>query len=170
MDYTLHRVRADDWRQCRSLRLQMLRDTPLAYLETVEEALQYPDSEWQFRSSRSASTGNIGVATVGPDGTWVGAMNGFLPERGTAKLVGVWLHPGHRGPAGGVAGLMLDEIVRWAREDAAASRLALLIHEDNHRAIAFYRRSRFVLSGRTEPYPLDECSSELETELTLDPS
>ncbi|GAA3837126.1 GNAT family N-acetyltransferase [Streptomyces phyllanthi] len=170
MDYTLHRVRADDWRQCRSIRLQMLEDTPLAYLETVEEALRHPESEWRFRASRSAGPGNIGVAAAGPDGTWVGTMSGFLSAPGTAKLVSVWLHPGHRGPEGGAAGLMLDEIVRWAREDNAADRLVLLVHEDNHRAIAFYRRSGFTPTGHTEPYPLDESSSEIEMELPLRPA
>ncbi|MFF9502976.1 GNAT family N-acetyltransferase [Streptomyces sp. NPDC014656] len=167
MDYTLHRVQAEDWPAYRAIRLEMIRDTPLAYLETIEDALGHPDSEWRFRTTRSASPGNIGVAAVGPEGTWVGVMNGFLPARDTAKLVGVWLHPDHRGPAGGVAALMLDEIVRWAREETAAERLVLLVHEENRRAIAFYRRGGFVPTGHEEPYPLDESQRELEMALPL---
>ncbi|MFB7341099.1 GNAT family N-acetyltransferase [Streptomyces hydrogenans] len=167
MDYTLHRVRAEDWPAYREIRLAMIRDTPLAYLETIDDALGHPDSEWRFRTTRAAGPGNIGVAAVDPEGSWVGVMNGFLPAPDTAKLVGVWLRPDHRGPAGGVAALMLDEIVRWAREETAAERLVLLVHEENRRAIGFYRRSGFVATGHEEPYPLDESRRELEMELNL---
>lgn len=168
MDHHLHRVRAEDWRRYRELRLQMLLDTPQAYLETHQEALEYPDTEWKFRTGRSASEGNIGVAALDDDGIWVGAMNGFLPEPGTAKLVGVWLHPDHRGPEGGAAAMMLEEVVRWAREETAAERLVLLVHEDNRRAIAFYRRHGFTTTGHTVPYPLEKSSRELEMALALD--
>ncbi|MFF9199685.1 GNAT family N-acetyltransferase [Streptomyces sp. SBR177] len=167
MDYTLHRVRAEDWADYRAIRLAMLRDTPLAYLETVDDALGHPETEWRFRTTRAASPGNIGVAAVDPEGSWVGVMNGFLPSSDTAKLVGVWLHPDHRGPAGGVAALMLDEIVRWARDETAAERLVLLVHEENRRAIGFYRRSGFVPTGHEEPYPLNESQRELEMALPL---
>ncbi|MFC3297992.1 hypothetical protein ACFOD2_17610 [Clavibacter michiganensis subsp. insidiosus] len=34
----IRRVRAEDWREYRTLRLVMLEDTPLAYLETLETA------------------------------------------------------------------------------------------------------------------------------------
>ncbi|MFB7579359.1 GNAT family N-acetyltransferase [Streptomyces hydrogenans] len=167
MDYTLHRVRAEDWPVYRAMRLAMIRDTPLAYLETIDDALGHPDSEWRFRTTRAAGPGNISVAAVCPEGSWVGVMNGFLPTPDTAKLVGVWLHPDHRGPAGGAAALMLDEIVRWAREETAAERLVLLVHEENRRAIGFYRRSGFVATGHEEPYPLDESQRELEMVLPL---
>ncbi|MFF7778203.1 GNAT family N-acetyltransferase [Streptomyces tanashiensis] len=58
--------------------------------------------------------------------------------------------------------LMLDEIVRWAHEETTAERLVLLVHEDNHRAIAFYRRSGFVPTGYEEPYPLNDSQREVE--------
>ncbi|BAU83928.1 acetyltransferase [Streptomyces laurentii] len=170
LDYSLHRLQPEDWPAYRAIRLAMLRDTPLAYLETVDDALALPESEWRFRTTRAAGPGNVGVAAVGPDGAWVGVMNGFLPAPDTAKLVGVWLEPGHRGAGGTGAGLaarMLDEVVRWAREETGAKRLTLLVHEENGRAIGFYRRSGFVLTGRTERYPLDVRQSELEMVLGL---
>ncbi|MEU8834878.1 N-acetyltransferase [Streptomyces sp900116325] len=168
MEYRLHRVRAEDWQHGRAIRLQMLRDTPAAYLETFEEALAHPDSEWQFRATRSAGPGNIGVAAVDGSGIWVGTMSGFLPEPGIAKLVSVWLHPDHRGSGAGVAALMLDAVIRWARDEEKAKQLVLLVHEDNRRAIAFYERAGFSYTGRTEPYPLDESKQELEMELPLE--
>ncbi|XIE81082.1 hypothetical protein AB6O49_30810 [Streptomyces sp. SBR177] len=54
----------------------------------------------------------------------------------SAKLVGVRLHPDHRGPAGGAAVLMPDKIVRGARGETAAERLVLLVHEGNRRALS----------------------------------
>lgn len=167
MDYQLHRVRARDWREFRTIRLEMLRDTPSAYLETLEAAREHPDGEWRFRADRASGHGNIAVAAVDREGAWVGTMSGFLPRPEEAKLVGVWLHPAHRG-RGGAAALMLGEIVRWAREEGAG-RLVLLVHEDNHRALAFYRRHGFATTGRSVPYPLDETRRELEMTLPLAP-
>jgi ribosomal protein S18 acetylase RimI-like enzyme len=53
----------------------------------------------------------------------------------------------------------------WARGEGNA--LTLLVHEDNDRAIAFYRRRGYELTGRTVPYNLDPSKNELEMRRTL---
>jgi RimJ/RimL family protein N-acetyltransferase len=60
---------------------------------------------------------------------------------------------------------MVDDVCRWAREEAGVHRLHLYVHEDNVRARAFYRRYGFVETGATMPYDLDPAKLEIEMEL-----
>lgn len=158
MKYRVHRVRAEDWTRIKALRLAALADTPAAFVERYEDAATFPDAEWQFRAERAARDTNMQVLAAGSDGEWVGMMSAFIPEDEPrrAKLVGVWVHPDHRGRAAGVARLLLDTVLDWARDEVGVDRIDLQVTETNTRAIAFYLRSGFVRNGKDEPYPLDE--------------
>ncbi|MDY0813862.1 GNAT family N-acetyltransferase [Kitasatospora purpeofusca] len=172
MTYRIERIgRTDtDWERMREVRLAQLLDTPMAFLETYGTALAHGDEEWHSRIRRVNEPGSVGLAAVHDDGAgageWVGTMIGFTPEPGTALLVGVWVHPEHRGRERGVTDTMLDAIIAWARE-TGARRLLLTVHEDNARAAAFYRRRGFEFTGGTKPYPLDPAARELEMALPL---
>ena len=156
----------DDWRQLRALRLEMLRDTPVAYLETVQRAEALGPGEWSFRAARCQHSGSLGVAAVEDDtGQWVGTMSAHLAGPAVANLVTVYVTPAHRGT--GVADLLLDSVLSWAARQDDVRTLALLVHEQNGRAAAFYARRGFRASGRSEPYPLDPSQRELEMVLPL---
>ncbi|MFC1420831.1 GNAT family N-acetyltransferase [Streptacidiphilus cavernicola] len=175
--YRIDRVRPEDASRTRAIRLQMLQDTPLAYLETYQDALAHPAEEWAFRAARCTRPGNTGyVAVDEATGDWVGAMNAYVPgdpgdpaaAGDLAWLVGVWVHPGHRGAKAGATDALLDAVLRWARDEAKVGRLLLEVHEANARAIAFYERHGFTRTGNTVPYPLDPTANELEMERILD--
>ena len=173
MSYRVHRVTADDWQRIKTLRLAALADTPIAFVERYEDAAQAPDAEWQFRAERAARATNLQVLAATDDGEWVGMMSAFIPEDAEpdqAKLVGVWVHPDHRGQSAGVAELLLDAVINWARDEVAVDRLDLQVTETNRRAIAFYLRNGFVPNGRDEPYPLDESLTELGMSRALAPA
>jgi ribosomal protein S18 acetylase RimI-like enzyme len=169
MSYRVHRVTAGDWRQFKALRLAALADTPIAFVERYVDAEVAPDTEWQFRAERAARDTNVQVLAATEAGEWVGMMSAFIPEDGPrrAKLVGVWVHPDHRGRSAGVAELLLDAVINWARDEVAVDRLDLQVTETNQRAIAFYLRNGFVRNGRDEPYPLDRSLIELGMSRTL---
>lgn len=168
-DVAVRQVRLEDWARLRDLRLEMLADTPLAYLETLEQARAKPDADWRQRARRGAGlAGGAPTATFvaeQPDGRWVGQMAGYLDAPGSAMLVAVYVAPAARGRAAGVADALLDAVVGWATGHARL--LRLLVHEDNGRARAFYRRRGFTETGRTEPYELDPTAREIEMALPL---
>ena len=43
--FSIRRTVESDWRQIRDLRVEMIRDTPTAYAETLEEALGHDEVE-----------------------------------------------------------------------------------------------------------------------------
>ncbi|MGW6917714.1 GNAT family N-acetyltransferase [Kitasatospora sp. NPDC054939] len=163
MAYRYERIRPGDWERLRAVRLEQLQDTPMAFMETYSTALAHGDEEWRFRAIRVNEPGCVGLVAVdGATGEWVGTMLAMTPEPGTAVLMGVWVHPDHRGRARGVTDGLLDAVTAWARGDGGADRMVLRVHEQNERAQAFYRRRGFAFTGGSEPYRLDPSALELE--------
>jgi GNAT superfamily N-acetyltransferase len=156
--FTIRSPDEEDWREVRDLRLEMLADTPIAYLETLETARRHDESHWR-RRARPRTDGGITVVAVTDDGRWVGTMAG-MPGIGGPTLVGVYVSPGFRGRRAGVTDALLDAVEAWAREHADVLRLE--VNELNARARVAYEQRGFVLTGRTSPYPLDPPSLELE--------
>lgn len=168
----VRRVVEDDWARLRAVRLEMLADTPLAYLETVADAEARTEAEWRFRARRGSSgPQNLGLAAedaagdAAGEGRWVGYLACFVDVPGQGHVVSVYVAPSHRG--GGLAASMLDAVVSWSRDEARLDRLHLYVHEHNGRARAFYRRYGFTETGRTMPYDLDPSTVEVEMALLL---
>jgi GNAT superfamily N-acetyltransferase len=155
--FTVREIEERDWVRLRALRLEMLEDTPIAYLETLATAQTHTVSHWQ-RLARGRP-GGVKLAAELDDGRWVGTMGGILAE-GTPTLVAVYVAPDVRGSRAGVTDALLAGIERWAAQHG--DQLRLEVNELNGRAIEAYRRRGFVMTGRTTPYPLDPPSLELE--------
>jgi GNAT superfamily N-acetyltransferase len=92
-------------------------------------------------------------------------MSAYLAGPEVANLVTVYVAPAHRGT--GVTDLLLDSVLSWVARQDGVRTLALLVHEQNGRAAAFYARRGFRASGRTEAYPLDPSQRELEMVLPI---
>jgi GNAT superfamily N-acetyltransferase len=164
--YVVRAIRAEEWPAVKALRLLSLQDpvAHLAFMETYDEALAKPDSFWQERAAGSAEGAADAqqFVAVGPDGEWVGTVTVLLEEAGTkdwagfpverrqGHVVGVYVRPEHRGC--GLTEVLFDEALEWAWS-RGVERVRLIVHEDNGRAQAFYRKSGFAPSGVTVPLP-----------------
>ncbi|MCG2624874.1 GNAT family N-acetyltransferase [Arthrobacter sp. I2-34] len=154
-----------DWQVWRDLRLLMLADYPIAFTESLAQAGQNTDAQWRESASRSTGKNSVSVLASDPaeDGQAVGTMSCYVEEDGTAWLAAVWVAPAYRGS--GLAARLLAEILGWVREESGAKILKLGVHEDNLRALAFYRRHGFIDRGEREPYLLDAARQEIILEL-----
>src|SRR3954454_15649917 len=116
MTVTVRRVTEDDWMRLRTVRREMLADTPQAYLETVADADARTEADWQFRALRGSS-GPTDLALAADDPAvpdrWVGYLACFVAAPGQANVVSVYVTPSHRGT--GLAGQMISCGVGWAR-------------------------------------------------------
>jgi RimJ/RimL family protein N-acetyltransferase len=164
----VRRVVEQDWAALRAVRLEMLADSPSAYLETVADAEARTEDEWRFRARRgSGGPTDLAIAAEAADdpGRWAAYMACFLDAPDRAHLVSVYVAPAHRGT--GLAARMVDVVRTWARDEAGVSRLHLYVHEDNRRARAFYRRLGFAETGAWLPYELVPSERDLEMDLAL---
>jgi ribosomal protein S18 acetylase RimI-like enzyme len=168
MGYEVRRMRVDDWPEYRRLRLEALKDSPLAFVEQYDESVAQPDEFWQRRVERNAlSDQHAGFVAVTPDG-FVGKAGCFVEseftDRVSVHIVGVYVTPQWRGSGRGVATALLGAAIGWAREHVHADRIRLYVLDGNGRAAAFYRRLGFVATGGTMAYPPDPSYTELEME------
>ena len=173
--YVVRAIRAEEWPAVKALRLLSLQDpvAHLAFLETYDEAVAKPDSFWQERAAGGAEGAGVRqFVAEGPNGEWVGTVTVLLEEAGTkdwagfpverrqGHVVGVYVRPEHRGC--GLTEVLFDEALEWAWS-LGVERVRLIVHEDNGRAQAFYRRVGFRPSGVTVPLPgSDGVEQELE--------
>ncbi|HTL39857.1 MAG TPA: GNAT family N-acetyltransferase [Pseudolysinimonas sp.] len=167
----------DDWELVRELRLRMVLDTPIAFLETADQVREATEEEWRSRVTRSLAPGSTRYIAVAPDGRWVGCMSAFLsdgeppyvvdPQPGPtrANLVGVFVDPVWRGDAG-VADALLVSVSTWVREQDL-DRLYLHVGEANLRARRFYAKKGFQETGVVVAVPQQPGVGEVEMLLTL---
>lgn len=165
-DCVVRRIRADEWREFKELRLEALLDSPLAFVEQYATSVAAPDEFWQDRVRRGAAGSDRCVFVAESAGRLVGKTGCFIEPEITdhvsAHIVGVYLTAAQRG--GGIADRLFTAVVGWAREEAKADRVRLFVAEGNPRATAFYQRIGFALTGLSMPYPPDESLIEFEME------
>jgi len=155
MEFVVRRIQSDEWEPFRRLRLEALKDSPLAFVEQYEESLDEPEEFWRNRVHLNATEDDRTTVVVVHDGRFIGKATCFVDPQVTdgraAHLVGVYVTPTARGT--GVAEAVVGAALRWAYEEAGADRVRLFVMETNERAAAFYRRLGFERTGHTMAYP-----------------
>ena len=148
--HPIRRIRADEWRELKDIRLRALADAPEAFGTTLAETIAQTDEDWQQRviSSASGDTRYVAVATTGK--RWVGLAGGIFDDDkfGRAQLVSVWVDPSVR--RSGLATKLVEAISDWARGRGART-LQLWVTENNEPAKNLYRRLSFVETAESEP-------------------
>jgi ribosomal protein S18 acetylase RimI-like enzyme len=168
MGVRIRPVRSEEWEKVRDLRLEALKDTPIAFGERYEDAVRLSADEWRARTARSVQ----GQSTTkwvaeAADGRWVGTMTGYRDGTRDGWVLAVYVAPDFRGRAAGVADRLLDAVLDWGRNEARVARLVLEVREDNEAARRFYTRRGFAETGNVQPYPLDPAFKEIEMSLQL---
>ncbi|WP_238324967.1 GNAT family N-acetyltransferase [Paenarthrobacter nicotinovorans] len=169
----IRRLHSSDWQLLREVRLEMLADTPMAYIESLESARRQTDTQWRERAAAMSGDNSLTlVADAGHEGSNFCALMRVVlkhpqsPEKPLqAMLISVYVAPRLRGL--GLADELLNEACKAAGEELGAQTIELGVHEDNARALAFYRRHGFEATGASRVYPQDTSKRELTMERRL---
>ncbi|MGE9807378.1 MULTISPECIES: GNAT family N-acetyltransferase [unclassified Janibacter] len=130
-DITVRALTEDEWETYRDVRLAALRESPEAFVATVDEEAAYDEDLWRTRMARSqrllaqVDKAPVGVVSIGRTD---------VEEDRTAELFGLWVHPEWRGKS------VAATLVRRGAEEAhnaGLERLAYWVGSDNGRAVAF---------------------------------
>ncbi|HEY2949161.1 MAG TPA: GNAT family N-acetyltransferase [Micromonosporaceae bacterium] len=151
-EWTVRRVRAEDAARMRALRLEMLADTPLAFLETLADAAARPHEEYRARVARTAIGGSVAQFIAEVDGRFVGHAGGIAaPQESRLTVIfAVYITPEYRGT--GLLADLVDAVAAWSR-DAGRPELLLEVVTGNERARRAYERLGFVDTGVRAPHP-----------------
>jgi GNAT superfamily N-acetyltransferase len=160
---TVHRVTPADAARMRALRLEMLADSPLAFLETLAQAAARPHEDYRRRIIQASTGRQLAqfIADPHPTARLIGHAGGtVLPEEPNLTIVfAVYVTPARRG-TGVLAGLV-EAVADWSR-DCGRPELMLEVVVGNDRAVRAYERLGFVDTGVRVPHPVVPTLTELQ--------
>jgi ribosomal protein S18 acetylase RimI-like enzyme len=151
-DVKVRRVTAEDGARMRAIRLEMLADSPLAFLERIDEAAARPHAELHARAAERAGSAENAAFLAEAGRRVVGHAGGWAPP-GSADLTmiyAVYVTPAYRGT--GVLDRLVEAVAAWSR-DGGRPTLGLEVVVGNYRAIRAYERLGFTDTGKRAPHP-----------------
>ncbi|WBB55335.1 GNAT family N-acetyltransferase [Verrucosispora sp. WMMD573] len=148
----IRRVEPPDAARMRALRLEMLADAPLAFLETIAEAAARPHAEYAARVAQVSAGPGTAQFVADPGGRLVGHAGGMAhpAEPGVTVLYAVYITPSWRGT--GLLADLVDGVAAWSRA-CRRNELMLEVVVGNDRAYRAYQRLGFVDTGVRLPHP-----------------
>lgn len=146
----------------RALRLEMLADSPLAFLETLAQAAERSHASYRQRvvqASRGDSLAQF-VADPGEGERLIGHAGGTISPDfpGETVIFAVYVTPAHRG--GKVVADLIEAVAAWS---AALGRPNTLLEVvvGNNRALRAYEKLGFTDTGERVPHPVIPALTEL---------
>jgi RimJ/RimL family protein N-acetyltransferase len=158
---TVHRVTPADAARMRALRLEMLADSPLAFLETLAQAAARPHEDYRRRIIQASTGRELAQFVADPGGRLIGHAGGtVLPEEPDVTVVfAVYITPARRGS--GVLDDLVEAVAEWSRT-VGRPELMLEVVVGNERAVRAYERLGFVDTGIRVPHPVIPALTELQ--------
>jgi ribosomal protein S18 acetylase RimI-like enzyme len=160
---TLHRVRPEDWRSHRDLRLEMLLDAPDAFWTQHADVVDLDEAGWR---DRIASVHHVQARIDGVPVGSAGLYEDPYDPPGTATLVAMYVTP--RGRGRGVGRRLVEAVLAEAAA-RGSERVVLEVTSHNASAIALYEGMGFRLTGQSRPHPRRADLLELDMERDLRP-
>jgi ribosomal protein S18 acetylase RimI-like enzyme len=160
----IRRIRSNEWRELRELRLRALLDSPDAFGATHEQEANDHEDEWRTWT-RQGAEGGLGFTAVAAEGDrWVGMAVGapHLDHPGDVGLFAMWVDPTVRGL--GVGRALVDEVLDWARY-TGFSLIRLRVTVSNGAAVRLYVASGFL--DTKDRAPLREGSDVITMTMTM---
>jgi RimJ/RimL family protein N-acetyltransferase len=160
--WRVRRVTVADAARMRALRLEMLADAPLAFLETLAQAAARPHEAYRQRIAGSAAGDRVAQFVADPGGRarLIGHAGGtVLPELPDETVVfAVYVTPAHRG--GKVLADLVEAVAAWSAA-GGRHRLMLEVVCGNGRAVRAYEKLGFEDTGERVPHPVHPALTEM---------
>ena len=149
---TIRRVSGEDAAAAWALHLEMLADTPLAYIMTLAECAGQGFAAFAARTARGAAGGHDATFVAESGRRLVASAGGYAHpgEPGCTVLYVVYVTPAHRGT--GVLAELVDAIAGWSRAHDR-DRLELDVVIGNARAARAYDKLGFEKAGGPIAHP-----------------
>lgn len=160
--WTVRRITETDAGRMRALRLEMLADSPLAYLETLAQAASRSHEGYRQRIGMAAEGPQLSQFIADPgDGPLIGHAGGTeIPEDPRVTIVfSVYLTPQHRG--GKVLASLVEAVADWSTR-AGRNELMLEVVVGNGRAVRAYEKLGFEDTGVRLPHPTVPVMTQLQ--------
>lgn len=146
MKQRIESLNPNQWETYKAVRLRALADTPNAFGSTLEEEIEYSESDWRSRLQGTDCRTFLALSEKEvPTGVVVGITND-----GNAGLVSMWVAPEERKK--GIGRALIDAVINWAKENDF-SEILLDVADENLAAIRLYESKGFTRTGTSGTLP-----------------
>lgn len=145
---TVRRIRADEWKSYREIRLRSLQSDPLAFGSTYARELAYEDSLWMDRVDKAATSQTQAMWIALGGGNLLGT-SGVFGHDSVFHLYGVWVDPAWRGKH--IGSRLVDAALGWITTNHPDSPIKLDVNPSAGTAMRLYLSRGFELTGEEEP-------------------
>ncbi len=123
------------------MRLESLKQSPLAFGSAFEEEAALGEGEWKKRMK------NVDFAMTGrlPVGMIVCSFNKEVKFRHTAEIFGFYVRTGYRGK--GVGAALLDHALRLVKDNRGIVKVRLYVNRRQSAALRMYKKAGFAVVG-----------------------
>ena len=141
MEITIDRLPEDEWAKYKEIRLEALKNDPIAFGSSFEEEINRPESHWRNRT--------IGAVYAFYDDKIVGLMSYKDEDRLKTKhksgIYSVYVRPEFRGK--GVGKKLLGETLRIIKENKEIIKVNLTVNPLQRSAVKLYESFGFKAVG-----------------------
>ena len=129
------------WEECRDLRLEGLREEPLAFGSSYEEEQLLTEKDWRERIHNAifALDDNIVVGMV------VIMDHTHTKSKHVANIFGVYVRASHRGK--GVGYQLIEQAIKKLKESGHIRKISLTVNTVQNSAVALYKKFGFEEAG-----------------------
>jgi ribosomal protein S18 acetylase RimI-like enzyme len=132
------------WEDYKRLRLESLKESPLAFGSAFEEEAGFRVAQWKKRMKGTyfAMSGKVPVGTV------VCSFSKEVKFRHIAEIYGFYVRASHRGKGIGTA--LLNHALRLASENTRVIKARLYVNDHQRAALKMYEKAGFKVVGRLD--------------------
>jgi ribosomal protein S18 acetylase RimI-like enzyme len=140
---------SEDWQRYRAIRLEALKNEPIAFSSRYDENSRRPPEYWQGRLADAALGEQTSLLFAQVDGALVGMMGAFYDgEARMAEIISVYVSPDWRGK--GVGRALMEAILAEIHKHPRIEKVTLGVNSQQSAAIALYTRFGFSIAGEVE--------------------
>lgn len=137
MNIEFRKLNRDDWQIYKDLRLQMLREEPQAYSQTLDELSKRSDEDWKDKTGSD----NMAILMAFVDGKSAGMSGLFYEERDVVAIWGVFVKKEFRGM--GLGKRLMEEIEKEIKKDKGVKNIQVSVTSSQTTALELYKKLGF---------------------------
>ena len=145
------RIRSDQWRLLKNVRLRALEEAPYAFGTTLAGGKKRTDRDWQDMARDHATLSDRAYFMAYVGNSPCGMAGCYRTTSDTVVLTAMWVAPEFRGQK--IGEQIVRAVIEWAREGGATTLEAWV--SENNPARFFYQKIGFEETCLTEPLRSD---------------
>jgi ribosomal protein S18 acetylase RimI-like enzyme len=162
----VRRIRADDWRSLRDIRLRALNTDPYAFGASLDAEQAKDDNWWKEWADEGSRSDDWATFIAEEGGRWIGLVGCFREDddKQAAKIFTMWVEPDAR--RAGVARQLLETTERWL-VDRGVRETRLSVSDAAEAAQHLYEHHGYTATGETRPLSSNPSLKEIDMQRIL---